>query len=156
MLSLVRRFPWHLSVRHLSYEELKNAREIDERGLRINARRYFISLRNHDGVDFVKVSEMSNYRRSQLFLELHSEMPLFMENLEAATMMKPSQLLEQEVTCFDEVSKIQFGLLSGKNKMITTALVNKDNSVKQGIRIESESVDKLLDALRVFAPIKKE
>ena len=41
------------NVRYISYDALRHAEELEEIGLRINDRQYFLSLRSHKSVNFV-------------------------------------------------------------------------------------------------------
>ena len=137
------------NLRLLSFNELRNAKEIEEIDLRLNARKFFISLRVHDQNYFIKLSELTNYKRSNMFLNVEEELPKFLENLEMASQLTSNQILEQNVSLFDEVSKIQFR--GEKNQQfIDTFQIRLDGSVKKGIRIEPQSINKLTEALRIL------
>ena len=139
------------NLRLLSFHQLKNATEIKEISLGLHARKFFISLRMHDQNHFVKLSELTNYKRCNMFLNVEEEVPKFLENLELASQLKSEQMLEQNVSIFDEITKIQFRRRSEKNQeFIDTFQSRFDGSIKKGIRIEPECINKLAEALRIL------
>lgn len=134
------------NVRYISYDALRHAEELEEIGLRINDRQYFLSLRSHKSVNFVKVSEISRYRRSIVFLELEKEVPEFIYNLNSINQSTPRQ--EQDVKCNDDIKQIVFSLLPGTPELIGTILKRSDGGKdKNGIRIEAAAIEKLTTAL---------
>lgn len=135
------------NVRYFSYDALRHADELEEIGLRINKRQYFLSLRRHKGVNFVKLSEISHYKRSVIYLELDKEVPEFIANLNSINQLTPR--LEQDVKCNDEIKQIVFSMLPGSHDLIGTSLKRSDGGKdKNGIRIEAAMKEELTSAFQ--------
>ena len=133
-------------VRYFSYNDLRNAEEIEEIRLRINARQFYVTLKSCQDSRFVKISEVSKFKRTAIFLDMDQEVLDFMINLDTVKQLPIGNFVEQDVKCHDEIKQLVISKLS--SGIIGTLQRRSDGGKdKNGIRIEAASVEKLTTAL---------